>query len=209
MEIKTTWTDLKALVTAKTLNFQYRDDSANYYVFAQEGVVVYSTVIKKESPANSDQTDFEANYKPTANAGLQALPVSGTFSFTPAKYKPALAQSITEFSLSSSDQTLLSVTAEGQVDYIYFRFSKKEVDLGVFVDGVEAYRIDLEVFKDDLELESGLEKGSPIGVDDGGKMFMERFIPPVDFATSFEIKAKKVSSSPKFSAGLIKYRIKI
>lgn len=64
---KLSWTELKARASANNLAIQYADDSAIYYIFLIEGNISFYAHIVKTTPANSDQTDFETNYQPTAN----------------------------------------------------------------------------------------------------------------------------------------------
>lgn len=62
-EIKTNWQNFKTLTSPKNLLVQYLDKGTFYDIFAVDGPILFQTSIKKESPASSDQTDFENNYK--------------------------------------------------------------------------------------------------------------------------------------------------
>jgi len=61
------WTDFKALVDAKDLHIQYREISSIYWIISFDGPFELGTSIAKTDPANTDQTDFETNYKDDAN----------------------------------------------------------------------------------------------------------------------------------------------
>lgn len=65
-----TWTDFKAIVDAKELKIQYVQNTYDYCIWTKEEGDEYKCFIDIEDPASSDQTDFETNYKPTANTAL-------------------------------------------------------------------------------------------------------------------------------------------
>jgi hypothetical protein len=63
-----TWSEYKTLLTNKVLTIQYYDDGTSYNLFAPEAqTFLWSICLLKGS---SDATDFETNYKPTANAPM-------------------------------------------------------------------------------------------------------------------------------------------
>ena len=66
MEIKKTWTDLKAIISGKNLKMQYDEpeDRDFYLIFATDESVVYFCNIEK---GTSDATDFETNYQAGSN----------------------------------------------------------------------------------------------------------------------------------------------
>lgn len=74
-EIKLSWTDFKAMVSAKGLSMQYVMKGKDYYIWASEKSDKYCCYIFKEvtAPDPSDQKDFEDNYKSDANKALQLL----------------------------------------------------------------------------------------------------------------------------------------
>lgn len=208
-KVRLTWAALKTIVSAKSLNLQFEEEDTSYGIFAQEGVVIYETLIRKLSPASADQTDFENNFKSSANAAVQAMPVSANVTVSTERFRPAMAQTTTEVSLTNTYQTIMSITGNGKVDFVNLRFSKKNVELAVWVNGAESYILDLEELKSDHKLDDGVDEGHSVGVQESGKTFNEAFFPPVDFTSSFEIRAKKTGSNPKFVSGIIKHRIKI
>ena len=67
INFKITWADLKARISAKNMQMQYVEHSNFYVVFGLENGNAIYTHIAKTSPANADQTDFESNYKSSAN----------------------------------------------------------------------------------------------------------------------------------------------
>ena len=79
--LKVSWAELKLNAAAKTAPLQYIEKVDLYVVLIADGVVTLYTHILKTSPAGSDQTDFEDNYKATSNKRLAepvALDVSGS-----------------------------------------------------------------------------------------------------------------------------------
>lgn len=63
---KSSWTEFRDLTIAKELLFQYEENSKFYDIYAICTGVVYHYRLKK-SPPSSDLTDWEDNYKATAN----------------------------------------------------------------------------------------------------------------------------------------------
>ena len=70
MIVENTWTELKTIISTKDLLVQYTDDGSVYAIWVNEGNDVYSTNINIESPASTDQADFEDNYKANANKAI-------------------------------------------------------------------------------------------------------------------------------------------
>lgn len=66
MRIKLDWTTFKAQVTQGGLPYRYISQDNIYFIYAVDGQFEYETSIAQEDPANSDQTDFEANFKTSA-----------------------------------------------------------------------------------------------------------------------------------------------
>lgn len=78
IEIKKTWSELKALCSAKNLNMQYVIVDTNYYyIYTTELNIIYYLNIKIEDPASSDQTDFVNNYMSSCNKPVQPTSVDG------------------------------------------------------------------------------------------------------------------------------------
>jgi hypothetical protein len=62
-----TWTELKELQASKGVPLQYKDMNNDYVIWFVEGGFTYTAYIQKTSPAGTDQSDFETNYKDDAN----------------------------------------------------------------------------------------------------------------------------------------------
>lgn len=66
--MKLSWTDFKNLVVAQSLAIICDERPAAYYLYVNlNGKNIYCSFLK-ESPANSDQLDFETNYKAMCDA---------------------------------------------------------------------------------------------------------------------------------------------
>jgi hypothetical protein len=67
MEVAT-WTDYKALLASKTLTIQYSESPTWYELYAPEATAFMWHISLEKGTA--DATDFETNFKPTANAPM-------------------------------------------------------------------------------------------------------------------------------------------
>lgn len=101
LSVSLTYTQLKAIIVAKSLVYQYTEDSLSYTIFAIEGVISWETRILKDGGA--DVTDFETNYKAGANVKLY-LPMRSDGPVTPGT--AALSSQLTGGVYSSTPPTL-------------------------------------------------------------------------------------------------------
>lgn len=78
------WTYFKPFISSKTLKVQYEDDGFVYLIYGYDGPEVLTCSIWKsivppsvvnggysQAQNDTDKTDFETNYKPSANGGIQ------------------------------------------------------------------------------------------------------------------------------------------
>ena len=77
MTKNTTWTNVKAFVQARGLNVQWVQLDQAYCIFASDGPFELSCTIPIDDSPNSDQADFETNFKATGNAKLQRTNAEG------------------------------------------------------------------------------------------------------------------------------------
>ena len=76
MEISLSYTDVKNVILAKSLLWQYTEFTDRYVIFAIDGPLTYLASVYKNgyepigSPDVNDRADFETNYKSTANLPL-------------------------------------------------------------------------------------------------------------------------------------------
>lgn len=83
--IQNAWSSITGSIVSKGLSTQYEEDAEKYVIFAPDDNIIYTTVIYKgtvpdvflvDQPTNdAAKTDFETNYKPTANARTQLIAV--------------------------------------------------------------------------------------------------------------------------------------
>lgn len=71
------WDTYKStVIVAKALMIQYSETSTNYDIYASEDAFVWNISLSKDGGA--DVTDFETNYKPTANRAILARDSDGS-----------------------------------------------------------------------------------------------------------------------------------
>lgn len=76
MDIQLTYTDLKSIISSKSLLFQHTELTEKYIIYSVDGPLTYISEIYKNgySPIGTDDsaniTDFETNYKSTSNKTL-------------------------------------------------------------------------------------------------------------------------------------------
>jgi len=80
MRIKS-WADFKTAVSE--LPVQYKDAEDHYWIQAYNGSNKITHVMHKEATPHADQTDFETNVKPTANAVLEHRDASNKVVISP------------------------------------------------------------------------------------------------------------------------------
>lgn len=66
-----TWTDFKAIVSSKNMSMQYTEEGGYYCLLAIDSGITYECDIKIETPASTDQEEFEDDYKDDCNASIQ------------------------------------------------------------------------------------------------------------------------------------------
>lgn len=113
MEI-TSWSDFKALVTAKGLLIQYTQVDNYYSIYAPESPFLWHISLIQDG--GSDQIDFETNYKSTANAPLEYRSVDGL-----PKYASAMFVDNLSYWVDGTNGNL-SISA-GQSGYLRTNFS--------------------------------------------------------------------------------------
>jgi hypothetical protein len=118
----------KSIVTSNDLTAQYIDNPDSYDVFAIEYHISWETRIRKDG--GSDQTDFETNFKPTANSPLGSRPadtdsVANTFTTTGTGTVLSTTLSFDQYALQvqvvgTSTLTTWNVVLEGSLDGVNF-----------------------------------------------------------------------------------------
>ena len=68
--IYTTWSDVKSFIDSRSISAQYIETSNSYHIVVIDGGFSLETSIKKTTPSNPDQTEFESTYKSLSNKNL-------------------------------------------------------------------------------------------------------------------------------------------
>jgi len=118
----------KSIIAANDLNVQYVENPNSYNLFAIEYNISWETKVLKDGGSN--QTDFETNYKPTANLPLGARQtdtssVSNTFTSTGIGTILTTPLSFDQYALQvqvtgNSTLTLWNVVLEGSLNGVNF-----------------------------------------------------------------------------------------
>lgn len=134
-----TWSEFKSLATSKNFRIQYTESSSIYTIFAVDGILQYETEIFKNATnqvanatlENTNQTDFETNYKPTANLPLEYKSSDGLTKFAPSKFADVL-------SLYVDGTSGLADMASGETKYCKTHYSFPYTLAGVNVNWTSA-----------------------------------------------------------------------
>jgi len=135
MEKWESWSELKAHTSEKTLAMQYEDYPKWYRVWAAENGMMYMCDIEKTDPANTDQTDFETNYKDDCNKPLQPKTDDGKL-YTRSESRPL--DMTTCFTCRGDSATVVgagtpfqwNAANSGEFEVVDSNFKRKVIDLG-------------------------------------------------------------------------------
>lgn len=75
--IQLSWTELKNQAVLRKSGLHYVERDTYYKIFLVDGNFCAETILKKTDPANTDQQDFEDNYKDEANKPLEPVDSDG------------------------------------------------------------------------------------------------------------------------------------
>jgi hypothetical protein len=123
------YTMLKSIVSSKGLLLQYKDAGSRYELFAIEDNISWEALVSKDG--GSDQTDFETNYKSTANQPLgkrnsQVSSRSDTFTTTGTGQVVSSVLGFSRYSLqvqvvgAGAVPTTWTVNLEGSLDGVNY-----------------------------------------------------------------------------------------
>jgi hypothetical protein len=71
--IKLSWYDFKSICNSKKMLMQLEAETESYRLAAFDGPLKYTTSILKQSPASSDQLDYENNYASSVNLRIDKI----------------------------------------------------------------------------------------------------------------------------------------
>lgn len=228
-QVDLSWNNFKTIVSSKVLSVQYDDLGDTYDVFAVEEEILWQASLYKGS---SESTDFETNYKPTANQRIitnvnmfdgsnhpltsttlgakQALDVNliSTMTYTSARFRPRFYTSKTVTSISKvSDTQIASLNFNGQLSGISVNFNKKETSLILIVDSTEIFRAALSDLSDsaiyDLH-DAGEEYDFRLTTHDNHILLS--WDTPADILTNLTIKAIASGDNVTTKGVIVMYR---
>ena len=138
------YSDLKDMVTAKSLAWQFNEDDKKYYVFAVDGEVLYQSEIwksgKEPRGINSVQNeqdilDFEQKYKALANKTLKPTTSEGLPKVLAAVSPDEVSLFITGRSLEVSENTFeLDSSFDSDIQLQGMVVQVKDADWGDSID---------------------------------------------------------------------------
>jgi len=175
MIVNLSWAELKNLEQIKKLGLQYIDEGTDYKIWISENGDTYQTFISKTDTPNSDQIDFETNYKSISNSKRKSVSPG----FYAEQYKNVSLYE-RKTNLTNDDfSEIISITPEtGKVFYItdILFTATEDGELKTTINGYEvgyAYYGKRQLFK--------LEKGTPF-VLPGGYTLSVSFKPDISGA---------------------------
>jgi hypothetical protein len=120
MSVNVAWTEFKSINTSfANLPMAYLEDSEKYDIWQQVNGREFICVIKKTSPASSDQTDWQNNYKTGANTdGLWSnVAITSARELKVSSPPPVAPTGTTQMTLASSPATLNMTGTDNQYSY--------------------------------------------------------------------------------------------
>ncbi len=182
--IPTDWTTLKAFVDDRKLFIDWVEFDEHYHLVAVDGSISLVGSIRKTDPTNTDQDDFEDNYKDDGNK----RPSTRIMAAESSKYRIdhlTKNQSLPKTSWT----TVYTYTGSGRLWQVWVDVTSNKVDFKLEIDTTEV--IVPEINLDDVS-----------GFGDGGKAIMLpivhlgssnfAFTPhqAIDFTTKVELKLR-------------------
>lgn len=91
MIINVSWSDIKDFINSRGSSLQWIVANNSYYLFAADGPLSLTAQISMDGSSNDDQTDFETNFKSSANQPLFPILNTVTTQFEKKDYVLQLA----------------------------------------------------------------------------------------------------------------------
>jgi len=146
----------------------------------------------------------------TTDDGKERLDVSAKIvggSFSLGIFIPMLNFSTANTALNTStDTSLLSITAAGKIDFIGIAGSNSNYEIILKVDGTEVFRLPATTIGSTLGLTGATGLQLPIWMETANKNFRYHPNEAVDFSTSFEVLAKATGTPTGTVNFLINHR---
>lgn len=106
---KITWTELSFFLSERPIDIQFFERAKYYRVWGVEGPFIFVVNVLKTTPANSDQIDFETNYKINGNQVIK----------TQTSVKSSGVVKVRKKTATTSENT--HTVASNQIDFCYIR----------------------------------------------------------------------------------------
>lgn len=203
------WSEIKQFVDNRSVPLQFIELDEIYRLAAADGPFIVSASIKKTSPANSDQTDFETNYKSSANGKVDKseydsltgrLKTDGIFTASPSS-NAAVPVISKKFRVDDSDEqisldnnsftTIYSYSGSGKFYGAAFNFDSNYIKWKLTIDGEKIFDLSIK------DIENMARFGGSSNKSGGRKLcnFFEigtsdrvEFSPPYPFNYDTEVK---------------------
>ena len=209
---KRDWATFKNDLTNFGLDLWYLEEGSLYDIWINVNGREFYAIVKKTTPVNADQIDFETNYKPNANKiGTDALRIQPGVLFRPRVFANTADISVSANSaVTLFDSTAQSI-AKGRIDFLTARTNDDQFEIELIIDGIQIYRLKLRDLKYDYKLRSDNDGFKlPIGVGEDRKQFFDCYQLPADFDSSLIVQAHNTRSyTKKVYSYLIRLREKI
>jgi hypothetical protein len=158
--MKLSWSNFKTICNNKLLSIQMDERDVVYYLTAHDGPILYRCDLLKETPASSDQTDFENNYKSLTNKPIKPKDTLGNEIVKSAVFNDATGFRFRGHSFSAT------VTANTTQDIDYKLNEERHINGGrLIVDNVG---------NDDLVTFQVIDKDNVLGF--GSNVVLDEFI---------------------------------
>jgi len=108
-----TWDDFKSLINSKKLLIQYTDNGSRYEIFASESSAFLWHITLSKTTNVDEITDFETNFKSSANKPLEYRSSDGLVKVASAKFVESLGFYLT----GESTQADLAANSTGYIKY--------------------------------------------------------------------------------------------
>lgn len=110
------WTAFKNFVDARNISVQWLDLNGHYFLKAIDGEFELSLILRKETPASSNQTDFETNYQTKGN---KKVDIPKRFEVEVAKGDKPGDSSVNKFGTNLDTGTSFEIVWNHGGDYVY------------------------------------------------------------------------------------------
>lgn len=186
------WATIKSFITSRAAHISFIDNPKDYIIIAIDGEVQFRATVDKTTPRNTDQIDWEDNFKDleSTNAIL-----AGALQSVPNKAKTELITGDIDLNPLAGDFTVIKeVTGKGKVFCCLVKFSSENVIFKFEIDNNVVIEIDCSDIADILD-QGDIKACGWLAWNDNRNMLLVEYDRPFFYSQSFKISAKANSSS--------------